>query len=229
MAYQNSPRIITNGLVLCLDAGNTKSYPGSGTTWRDISNTGNNGTLVYGPSFDSTNGGNIVFDGVNDHVSLTIAAGLTSTLTVITIGKSTNSTWNNYCGLGSCRTSNGYLIHNDINATTVSFYVLNSSGTYTGLGASSPSNIQNYNMYTFSTNGSNSHKGYVNDRLQVTSSSAITRTNTNSSQNVYLGLDDNGQGRYNAMSIALHLMYNRELTYSEILQNYNAIKSRFGL
>lgn len=61
------PNIITDGLVLALDAGNTKSYPGSGTTWNDVSGNGNNGTLINGPTFDTGNGGSVVFDGVDDH------------------------------------------------------------------------------------------------------------------------------------------------------------------
>ena len=53
MALAHSPRIITDGLVLCLDAGNTKSYPGSGTAWSDLSGQGNNGTLTNGPTYSS--------------------------------------------------------------------------------------------------------------------------------------------------------------------------------
>ena len=68
MAFNYSPKISTDGLVLCLDAANTKSYPGSGTVWSDLSRGGNNGTLTNGPTFNSGNGGSIVFDGVNDYV-----------------------------------------------------------------------------------------------------------------------------------------------------------------
>ena len=70
MAFSFSPRIVTDGLVLYLDAANQRSYPGSGTTWSDISRGGNNGTLVNGPTFDPGNGGSIVFDGVDDYVSI---------------------------------------------------------------------------------------------------------------------------------------------------------------
>ena len=61
--------IVTDGLVLCLDAANPKSYPGSGTTWTDLSGNGNNGTLVNGVGYNSDNGGSLSFDGVNDYVS----------------------------------------------------------------------------------------------------------------------------------------------------------------
>ena len=68
MATDYNPSIVTDGLVLCLDAANTKSYPGSGTTWTDISGKGYDGTLTNGPTFSSDNLGCIVFDGSNDRV-----------------------------------------------------------------------------------------------------------------------------------------------------------------
>ena len=64
------PKTITNGLVLYLDAANKKSYPGSGTTWTDLSGNNYNGTLTNGPTFSATNGGNIVFDGTDDNIQL---------------------------------------------------------------------------------------------------------------------------------------------------------------
>jgi hypothetical protein len=69
MALAHNPSIVTSGLVLCLDAANKRSYPGSGTSWLDVSGNGNNGTLTNGPTFDSGNNGSIVFDGVNDFVT----------------------------------------------------------------------------------------------------------------------------------------------------------------
>lgn len=68
--FKNNPPIVTNGLVLYLDAANRQSYPGSGTTWNDLSGKGNNGTLINGPTFSNDNGGSIVFDGVDDYGSL---------------------------------------------------------------------------------------------------------------------------------------------------------------
>jgi hypothetical protein len=71
MGLAHSPSTVMNGLVLCLDAGNTKSYPGSGTTWTDLSGLGNTGTLTNGPTFSSGNLGSIVFDGTNDYAEVT--------------------------------------------------------------------------------------------------------------------------------------------------------------
>ena len=61
MGVTYNPKIATDGLVLCLDAANRRSYPGTGTTWSDLAES-NNGTLTNGPTFDAGNGGSIVFD-----------------------------------------------------------------------------------------------------------------------------------------------------------------------
>ena len=71
MALSHGPSpIITNGLVLCLDAADRNSYPGSGTTWTDLSGRGNNGTLQNGVGYSGDNGGSLSFDGVDDYVSI---------------------------------------------------------------------------------------------------------------------------------------------------------------
>jgi hypothetical protein len=70
MGIYSGPEIVKNGLVLHLDAASTKSYPGSGTTWTDLSGNGNNGTLINGPTFDSDNAGNVFFNANNKYVSI---------------------------------------------------------------------------------------------------------------------------------------------------------------
>jgi len=64
MSVFAGPEIVDSGLTLCLDAGNPVSYPGSGTTWRDVSGQLNNGILVGNPTFNSANGGILVFTGL---------------------------------------------------------------------------------------------------------------------------------------------------------------------
>jgi hypothetical protein len=83
MGLSHSPSIITQNLVLCLDAANPKSYPGSGTTWTDLSGNGNTGTLVNGVGYNSGNLGSLSFDGVNDYVNYII---LNSSASATTIG-----------------------------------------------------------------------------------------------------------------------------------------------
>jgi len=229
MASLGGPNIITSGLVLALDAANSKSYPGSGTTWSDLSGNNNSGSLVNGPTFNNTNGGNITFDGTNDYCINSISNGFTAAMTIITIAKSTNSNWSSYAGLGSARYNNGYIIHNEQNFTTVTMYLMDSSANFINVVTITPNNIQNFNVYVLTTNGSNSHKTYLNEVLVASSGTAITRINTGSPQSNYLSLDSTVAGRYTALSIASHLIYNRELSAAEILQNYNATKARFGL
>ena len=74
MSLNHSPKIVTDGLVLCLDAANRKSYPGSGTTWFDRSGRGNHGTLVNGAAYSSSYTGSIVLDGLNDRVEGNISS-----------------------------------------------------------------------------------------------------------------------------------------------------------
>ena len=77
--------IVTNGLVLYLDAANDKSYPGSGTGWGDITSNSNNVTLVNGPTFDTSNAGSLVFDGVNDYGTMSYNSGFDLSSTDFTL------------------------------------------------------------------------------------------------------------------------------------------------
>ena len=97
MSTLQSGHIITDGLVIALDAANTKSYPGSGTTWSDLSGNSNNGTLTNGPTFNSRNGGSIVFDGVDDYVTLGTPSILNGVQLPLTI-----------CGWGNLSTVSGF-------------------------------------------------------------------------------------------------------------------------
>ena len=74
--WTNTVNTVTSGIALLLDAGNTSSYPGTGTTWTDLSGNGYNGTLTNGPTYSSNNSGYIAFDGSNDVVTGSIATSL---------------------------------------------------------------------------------------------------------------------------------------------------------
>ena len=110
-----APTIVTNGLILNLDASNTSSYPGTGTVWTDLSGQNNNGTLVNGVGYSSVNGGTLTFDGVNDYVNMgnifnfgtgdftyevvVLYNNLTSNASGATIGKDNYSGTNTYKGV----------------------------------------------------------------------------------------------------------------------------------
>ena len=85
MAGASGPDLVQNGLVLALDASDRNSYPGSGTTWRDMSGNSNNGTLTNGPTFNSANGGSIVFDGSDDYAQITTSGIINNIISVDTM------------------------------------------------------------------------------------------------------------------------------------------------
>ena len=215
-----------DGLVLALDAGNVKSYPGSGTTWTDLSGRGNTGTLTNGPTYSSANGGSLVFDGVDDFVNFNLTNPFSDT--VIVWVRSVTSTWNHSGFISSSRRQNGHIIHPEINENRVTFYVANSSGTLTNMGNVTPSDITVPQMYAYTTNGSNVHKGYLNGVEVVSSTTSITRTITPSSQPWVVGKDDTLNRHLNG-NIYNVMRYDRALTAAEVQQNFNALRGRFGI
>lgn len=229
--------VITSGLTVCLDAGFTPSYPKNDTTWYDLSNNSYNTSLTNGPSFSSEGGGSIVFDGVNDFTTGTTSSfnvgcismwinssvlinSATSGKTILTLkyGGSSNSEW--YIALGSITIalSNEYITVLD----TV-------NNTRTGLndGGSLLANTW-YNLCFNIESGK--YKIYINGvkKNEVVSVGGVSQlTNPNK---LNLGcLTVASQTTFFNGKIAITHIYDRGLTASEILQNFNAQKSRFGL
>jgi hypothetical protein len=225
------PAIVTNGLVLNLDAGFTPSYPTSGTSWYDLSSNGYNGTLINGPTFSSANGGSIVIDGVDDSCYVGQYPNLAlNQLTLSVWCYPTNA--QNGSGPGRMIASmndvngwqNGYGIFTypyQNKGPQVNFFINSGSGQdYIQLLIS---NNQWYN-FTMTFDGT-TQVGYSNGSLIESKS----RTLVYDSRNRFTI----GEGyQYNAPysgNIASVFLYNRALSSAEVSQNYNATKSRFGL
>ena len=219
------PSIVTDGLVLNLDAGNTNSYPGSGTTWTDLSGEGNTGTLTNGPTFSSANSGSIVFDGANDYVQKSSATiNLSAGVTMEMIFKSTDmnsraqgfmqfNTGGNYINFYT--SGNGRLRWE----TWVPVGV--AGGAYT-----TPTALSNNTWYhavgTY-TNGSSVL--YING-VSVASASQTPGTYSSSyTANIVIG----EYAGYMSGNVAIARIYNRALTAAEIRQNFNALRGRFGI
>ena len=228
------PHTVTDGLVLSLDAGNTKSYPRSGNTWFDKSGYGNNGTLVNGPTFSSENGGSIVFDGTNDYVNVPSLVN-----TAFPQDTGTISIWYNIDSTGQSATVppifDGYDTRNHIfirrssdpllYTIQISFQDVSTAYRYT------------YNhLYTFDawhnivvtyiTGTSSSGKVYI-DGILVNSGTISDSAWRPTQQFVGIGsiyATDTTKGKGNNLMI-----YNRALSAEEVLQNYNATKGRFNL
>jgi hypothetical protein len=224
------PNIITNGLVLQLDAGNTKSYPGSGTTWSDLSGNGNSGTLTNGPTFSSANGGSIVFDGVDDFIidSTTINIPIGSSNRTVHMWVRPTTNINNFMQIGTGGGGNQvYVIqYYNISGTIYLFTDgINPSNNLTISGASLPT-LNVWNHITFGNSGQNWF--YYLNGILISSGTWPVTINT-VGQKYVLGKRDDVVTPPMTGNMAYAQIYNRALTAAEVLQNYNALSSRFGL
>lgn len=230
MAFRYSPRIVDNGLVLYLDAANTKSYVSGSTTWNDISRGGNNGTLVNGPTFNNANGGSIVFDGVNDYCTLGTKNLIQNDFT-ISIWFKLNSSGNkeHFIFSNNYSTTPALLITANVVGTARELTAYYVSGNVTSYTISSTTDIPaSINNITLVRNGS-TNIPYLNGIEQT---SRIFTNSTVLSSGLYeLGYATirNKTTAYLQGNIYQTSIYNRALTSQEVLQNYNATKSRFGL
>ena len=223
MAVNTRNSIVTNGLVLALDAGNTKSYTSGSTVWRDLSNPLVSGSLLNGPTFNNQNGGSIVFDGIDDYGALSSNLVLNGPFTwVINCRSNTMSAAvNRQTYLAG---SNNWFEQSDndtlfvVNTNEVSFNLELPSGLL-------PQNTW-YNI-AVTRKVDNTFDFYYNGIKQTLRSGDTTLVS--GSYNISrLGAIDGG-GRYWNGNIAQILIYNKALSSTEILQNYNATKTRFGL
>jgi hypothetical protein len=219
----HSPSIVTNGLVLCLDAGNIKSYPGSGTTWTDLSGRGNTGTLTNGPTYSN---GAIVFDGVDDIVSIpdSDVLDITTSISLESWIYATKSTGiQNVICKSSFSQNNSYIYpRTDDGWTTATFYL--GVPTFTTLIASWPSRDAWH--HTVATYDGATMKIYIDGVLSNSKNQTGTiSTNTNS---LTIG-DQPGYGEYYGGRVSGAKIYNRALTASEVQQNFSALRGRFGI
>ena len=236
------PNIITNGLVLSLDAANIKSYPGSGNVWRDLSGNRNNGTLVNGPTFNSANGGSLVFNGTNTYVSCSIASAQILSNNQFTANywlQITGSARGDFFNIKNFNTPQddiGFFIDTD-NKLCVYFSVqgtITNNGVGSGYASISSTTFSRNIIYNITCMKDASQKivMYVNGVLDNNTYSTTTNTANVASTSLWIG-----SNRINATTPALTWpgniynvqIYNRALSASEVLQNYNATKGRFGL
>jgi len=233
------PNIVTSGSLLNVDAGFVGSYPTTASNWYDISGNNSNGILTNGPTFDSANSGSIVFDGVDDYVQTPIQ---------VLDRPCTFSTWFNFSSL----TANGGFNTFFGQDTSVSisrgrFYFQKAGSSIEGMvrnkinfsivktdGSIVPTNglnvVQTNTWYNYTAVlTATSISLYENGVLQNTTinSDSFITPNTNIVLNA--GYFNNSIVDYWPGQSSIFQMYNRALTAAEVLQNYNALKGRFGL
>jgi hypothetical protein len=215
MAFANGGRIVTDGLVLSLDAGDRNSYPGTGTTWFDLSGNNNNAALVNGPTFNSANGGNITNDGIDDYIGgPTMNVGTERTVEIIYNMTSVGSGW-------------GPLWRNDWRERIFPGVIvtINAAGSY-------------YYQYVpvDNTQIQSICYSYANTSLKAYRNGVLMDSQTMSGpmniSDYYYNFGYQCSGAtctYSPCRIYSIKMYNVQLSDSQVLQNYNAQKSRFGL
>lgn len=227
MSYRTGPKIVTDGLVLCLDAGDRNSYPGSGSTWYDLNNN-NNGTLANGTFFNSENLGTFAFDGTNDFISCGNASFSSNVFSLEVVFK-----WDDY------NTNNiGFLvagnyeqleIHTGGGAGTNGLRFVPYDGPAPNHGIIDAKNIitDDINHVIFTASYSAVSKAYKNGQLFLssTSTSSVPLSGT---QTVSIGRRTNNTYFFDG-NIYLVRIYNKALSASEVLQNYHATKGRYGL
>jgi hypothetical protein len=217
--------IVTNGLVLNLDAAKKDSYPGTGTAWNDISGNRNNGTLTNGPTFNSDNGGSIVFDGVDDYVASTdIGLAGNVSITISFFGNQLTNQSGDVVSIfyGTCGTSYqciGLYYRNSSNYVRFTTWQ-SSPGDY------DTSFIKDFNVWhhwavVYSNNSVLVYRDGIAD-----SNGAQSKTINFTSTKLALGGTINCAVRSNT-KIGVSQVYNRALSAAEVLQNYNALKSRY--
>ena len=234
MGAYAGPDISENGLVLALDAGNLKSYPGSGTTWTDLSGNGNTGTLVNGVGYSGSNLGSLVFDGVNDGVQLVH----NSTWVLTSSEKFSLCSWfyaepttQNGSMIFSHQRCNNPVFQISVNGTTsLSFRVGGNSNIF----ATYSANVTGkWNCVVSTFDGSNgSMKLHLNDELVATNTNTSGWSAYNAGHSeVWLGRRFNcgGTNEFTGKMASFSFYRGKELTPQEIQQNFNATKSRFGL
>jgi len=217
------PPIITSGLQLYLDAGNTSSYPGTGTTWTDLSPNGRNGTLTNGPTYSSAGGGSIVFDGINDFVQCSGSVTTTAATFVTWIRR--NGTQGSYDGILFSRGSNvtgmmfqssnqlAYAWNNAVNAYTWQSGLIIPDLTWCMVAVSVTST---------------SATAYLCQSSGITSATNTVSHTSTILNDIKIGQEDFG-GRFFTGSIAIAQLYNTALSAAEITQNFQANRARFGV
>jgi hypothetical protein len=242
MASLGGPNIITDSLVLHLDAANSKSYPGSGTTWNDLSRNQNNFSLINSPSYD---GQSLIFNGSNqraDCINTTLGAFGTGSFTfeyiLYTNGTGSSVYTTVICKRGKVTTigqagNNGFA--DRIGAGIFFAQDSNPTGSRTTdieLTYVTPLNKLIYITQVVNKDSTGliaSGSTYINNKLTATSNVTFNGDGSVNNGNTMRLMFCDGEGAYLSGSLYIVKAYNKALSITEINQNYNAVKSRFNI
>jgi len=225
------PNINRNGLIMYLDAANPKSYISGGTEWNDLSIYKNNGTLTSGTTFSSDNKGVIGFDGIGDYCSLGAAAsslvqgksdmsmGILFKLDALDTLRGLIGTLNYSCGSNLGLVANG---------TSLRFYNDYDTICY-NIGLSSYLEVDKWIYAVGTYDGITTRMYGIKDDVLSQNSGTIKSGYTNNFVSDFRVMGNEYALNFTTGQTAMSFVYNKALTEEEILENYNAIKLRFGL
>jgi len=219
--------IVSSGLVLHVDAGNANSYSGSGTTWTDLSDSGNNGSLENGPTYSSDDGGYFAFDGTDDFIQFPDdITSLTEATFIAWIKRDGNqSSWHGIIfsrGDGGGTSGLGFRS----NTNEIGYHWNNQ---YWGWSSGLTPPDDEWCMVAVSIN-STSATAYLCQESGITSATNSGASHSSSNlNNLVIGRDPYAADRSFIGDLAIGQIYDTALTSTEITQNYNALKSRFGI
>ena len=217
--------LVTEGLVLNLDAGNAASYPGSGTSWTDLSGNDRNGTLTGGPTYSSADGGSIVFDGTNDFVQC--SGSLTATAATFVIWMRRNGPQDDFDGIIYSRSANATGLSFFGTTNKISYTWNNAVNTYTwDSGLTIPD--LTWCMIAVSVT-STAATAYLCQSSGITSATNIVSHASTTLDDIQLAQDDQGAARFFNGSIAIAQLYNIALSAEQVSQNFRADRARFGV
>ena len=231
IATGNIVSVVTDGLVLYLDAGNSSSYPGSGTTWTDLSSSGNDASLINGVSYSSASGGHLSFDGSNDYVSET-----SSLSDSFFQGNWTFSIWARFDVISTTTNGNSdeILLHHGSSSTRNGLHLVQRNSTIRlglyadDLDAASTVTTNQWYNFVFTLNNSTYLKQiYINSSFENSNTGGGAYTGTGS--NTRIAGQVLGFGTYLSGDIGIVMAYNKVLSSSEISTNFNYFKDRYGL
>jgi hypothetical protein len=214
----NTAGIVTDGLVLALDAANPKSYPGSGTTWTDLSGNGNNGTLLNSPVFSTQ--GFFSFDGSSKRATLTSPFGKS--------GFTTLSIWYNRDETVSSTTWRTLI---STSSTNIHHLVSQQSSRNLGIWDGgfrdftyNPLSDGKFHNYTVI------YQSSVNASLYVDGNFVSTiNTSLNLEISPIGSIGNWSSGNYWSGKISNIYIYNKNLNLPEIQQNFNSLRGRYGI
>ena len=229
MAFSRGPRIVTDGLVLAMDAASKRSYPGSGTSFTDIINK-SNGTLNGSPTFSTEHSGTLSFNGTSQSIllgtSVSVPAVGFTVLMCININDSQSSSGWNYWFLQNANSGHKYEFGNYGTAGNRFHFKDNFNQTDSGITA----DLDDSGFTIFHFGSTSSSKSFYSKNGESKTLSSGTGGWTGGDDIVFdESLFFNGSSSYFGAAIGNILIYNKELSSEEITQNYNTLKARFNL